>query len=102
MLSLLSCTATIISIQTQNVAIQAHSITQVGTYTITFVATDETGNQSTLEKTYTITEAPVEEPLDPGTPTGYYSTAEGQTGFTVKFTKNDYFRPHNYVLYQYK
>jgi len=57
--------------------------TQVGTYTITFVATDETGNQSTLNKTYTITETPIEEPLDPGTPTGYYNSAENQTGFTL-------------------
>ena len=51
--------------------------TVVGSYTITFVATDETGNQATQQVTYTITEEPV---LDPNIPAGYYNQAEGKSG----------------------
>ncbi|MDY0210778.1 MAG: endonuclease [Acholeplasma sp.] len=54
--------------------------TVVGSYTITFRAADEMGNQSTLVVSYEVTEEPVTEPLDPNIPTGYYSNAEGKTG----------------------
>ncbi|MBM7453972.1 endonuclease I [Acholeplasma morum] len=54
--------------------------TRVGSYTITFFAADEMGNQSTLVLTYIVTEEEIVQPLDPNIPSGYYANAEGKNG----------------------